>query len=376
MINTKKLRGRELGLPFEGKVGEFNAITDVPDVLVGSKTLIEGSLPMLQGKGPIRTGVTTILPRGFEKEPRPIWAGQYSLNGNGEMTGSHWIKDGGYFLGPICITNTNSVGITHHATSKWIIKHHQEYWSKNHLWAMPVIAETYDGVLNDINGQHVKESDVMDSINSAKSGFIKEGNSGGGTGMISYEFKGGTGSSSRIINLEGQNFTIGTLVQANHGVRPWLNILGVPVGKHLTKDRLDKVFETSELGSIIVIIGTDAPVMPHQLNRMAKRAALGIARGGTPGGNNSGDIFLAFSNANSKPMPMLSKSKLQFEYINDEVFDDIYLAIVQSVEESVINAMLAAEDMETLRPEGQICKAIDYNELIEIMKKYGRFNSN
>jgi len=376
MINTKKLRGRELGLPFEGKVGEFNAITDVPDVLVGSKTLIEGSLPMLQGKGPIRTGVTTILPRGFEKEPRPIWAGQYSLNGNGEMTGSHWIKDGGYFLGPICITNTNSVGITHHATSKWIIKHHQEYWSKNHLWAMPVIAETYDGVLNDINGQHVKESDVMDAINSAKSGFIKEGNSGGGTGMISYEFKGGTGSSSRIINLEGQNFTIGTLVQANHGVRPWLNILGVPVGKHLTKDRLDKVFETSELGSIIVIIGTDAPVMPHQLNRMAKRAALGIARGGTPGGNNSGDIFLAFSNANSKPMPMLSKSKLQFEYINDEVFDDIYLAIVQSVEESVINAMLAAEDMETLRPEGQICKAIDYNELIEIMKKYGRFNSN
>ena len=375
-MNYKKLRGRELGLPFEGEIGQFNNITDVPEVLVGSKTIIEGSLPMIQGKGPIRTGVTTILPRGFQKEPQPIWAGQYSLNGNGEMTGSHWIKDGGYFLGPICITNTNSVGIAHHATSKWIINHHKEYWSQNHLWAMPVIAETYDGVLNDINGQHIKEKDVIEAINNARSGNIKEGNSGGGTGMISYEFKGGTGSSSRKINLEGEEFTIGTLVQANHGVRQWLNILGVPVGKHLTKNKLDKIFEASELGSIIVIIGTDAPVMPHQLNRMAKRAALGIARGGTPGGNNSGDIFLSFSNANSRPVPMLSNNKLQFEYINDEVFDDIYLAIVQSIEESVVNAMLAAEDMETLRPEGHICKAIDYNELVEIMKKFKRFNSN
>ena len=375
-MNYKKLRGRELGLAFEGETGQFNNITDVPEVLVGSKTIIEGSLPMIQGKGPIRTGVTTILPRGFQKEPQPIWAGQYSLNGNGEMTGSHWIKDGGYFLGPICITNTNSVGIAHHATSKWIINHHKEYWSQNHLWAMPVIAETYDGVLNDINGQHIKEKDVIEAINNAKSGNIKEGNSGGGTGMISYEFKGGTGSSSRKINLEGEEFTIGTLVQANHGVRQWLNILGVPVGKHLTKNKLDKIFEASELGSIIVIIGTDAPVMPHQLNRMAKRAALGIARGGTPGGNNSGDIFLSFSNANSRPVPMLSNNKLQFEYINDEVFDDIYLAIVQSIEESVVNAMLAAEDMETLRPEGHICKAIDHNELVEIMKKFKRFNSN
>ena len=375
-MNYKKLRGRELGLPFEGEIGQFNNITDVPEVLVGSKTIIEGSLPMIQGKGPIRTGVTTILPRGFQKEPQPIWAGQYSLNGNGEMTGSHWIKDGGYFLGPICITNTNSVGIAHHATSKWIINHHKEYWSQNHLWAMPVIAETYDGVLNDINGQHIKEKDVIEAINNARSGNIKEGNSGGGTGMISYEFKGGTGSSSRKINLEGEEFTIGTLVQANHGVRQWLNILGVPVGKHLTKNKLDKIFEASELGSIIVIIGTDAPVMPHQLNRMAKRAALGIARGGTPGGNNSGDIFLSFSNANSRPVPMLSNNKLQFEYINDEVFDDIYLAIVQSIEESVVNAMLAAEDMETLRPEGHICKAIDHNELVEIMKKFKRFNSN
>ena len=372
-MNEKKIRGRQLGLPFEGETGELNAITDVPGVLVGNKTLISGSLPMIQGKGPVRTGITSILPRGFIKEPQPIWAGMYALNGNGEMTGSHWIKDGGYFIGPICLTNTNSVGITHHASIKWIINQYKEYWSKNHLWAMPVVAETYDGVLNDINGQHVTESDVTEAINRAKSEKVQEGNCGGGTGMISYEFKGGTGTSSRMINIEGEKFTIATLVQANHGIRPWLSILGVPVGKHLDNNRLT-VFENNELGSIIVIIATDAPIMPHQLRRMAKRAALGVARGGSPGGNNSGDIFLAFSNANSKPIPMLSKSKLQFEYINDEAFDDIYLSIVQSVEESVVNAMLAADDMGTIRPEGFICKAIDYDDLIKVMKKYGRYN--
>lgn len=373
-MNEKKIRGRQLGLPFEGQTGKFNAITDVPGVLVGSKTLISGSLPMIQGKGPIRTGITSILPKGFNKEPQPIWAGMHALNGNGEMTGSHWIKDGGYFIGPICITNTHSVGITHHASIKWIINQYKEYWSKNHLWAMPVVAETYDGVLNDINGQHVTESDVTEAIKKAKPEEVQEGNCGGGTGMICYEFKGGTGTSSRMINIEGEKFTIATLVQANHGIRPWLNILGVPVGKHLDNDRLKSVFENNELGSIIVIIATNAPIMPHQLRRMAKRAALGIARGGSPGGSNSGDIFLAFSTANSKLIPQLSKSKLQFEYINDEVFDDIYLSIVQSVEESVINAMLAADDMETIRPEGFICKAINYEDLIKIMKKYGKFD--
>ena len=373
-MNEKKIRGRQLGLPFEGNTGTYNAITDVPGVLVGNKTLIKGSPPLIQGKGPIRTGITSILPKGFNKEPQPVWAGMHALNGNGEMTGSHWIKDGGYFIGPICITNTHSVGITHHASIKWIINQYKEYWSNNHLWAMPVVAETYDGVLNDINGQHVAESDVTEAINKAKSEEVQEGNCGGGTGMICYEFKGGTGTSSRMINIEGENFTIATLVQANHGIRPWLNILGVPVGKHLDNDRLKSVFENNELGSIIVIIATDAPIMPHQLRRMAKRAALGIARGGSPGGSNSGDIFLAFSTANSKLIPQLSKSKLQFEYINDEVFDDIYLSIVQSVEESVINAMLAADDMETIRPEGFICKAINYEDLIKIMKKYGKFD--
>ena len=374
-MNEKKIRGRQLGLPFEGNTGTYNAITDVPGVLVGNKTLIKGSPPLIQGKGPIRTGITSILPKGFNKEPQPVWAGMYALNGNGEMTGSHWIKDGGYFIGPICITNTNSVGITHHASIKWIINQYKEYWSKDHLWAMPVVAETYDGVLNDINGQHVTESDVTDAINNAKSEQVQEGNCGGGTGMICYEFKGGTGTSSRIINIEGEKFTLATLVQANHGIRPWLNVLGAPVGKHLKNDRL-AVFDNKDLGSIIVIIATDAPILPHQLQRMAKRAAIGVGRGGSPGGNNSGDIFLAFSTANIKSVPQLSKSKLQFEYINDEVFDDIYLGIVESVEESVINAMLAAEDMETLKPRGLICKAINHGDLVQVMRKYGKFNSN
>ena len=374
-MNEKKIRGRQLGLPFEGNTGTYNAITDVPGVLVGNKTLIKGSPPLIQGKGPIRTGITSILPKGFNKEPQPVWAGMYALNGNGEMTGSHWIKDGGYFIGPICITNTNSVGITHHASIKWIINQYKEYWSKDHLWAMPVVAETYDGVLNDINGQHVTESDVTDAINNAKSEQVQEGNCGGGTGMICYEFKGGTGTSSRIINIEGEKFTLATLVQANHGIRPWLNVLGAPVGKHLKNDRL-AVFDNKDLGSIIVIIATDAPILPHQLQRMAKRAAIGVGRGGSPGGNNSGDIFLAFSTANIKSVPQLSKSKLQFEYINDEVFDDIYLGVVESVEESVINAMLAAEDMETLKPGGLICKAINHGDLVQVMRKYGKFNSN
>ena len=173
-MNEKKIRGRQLGLPFEGNTGTYNAITDVPGVLVGNKTLIKGSPPLIQGKGPIRTGITSILPKGFNKEPQPVWAGMHALNGNGEMTGSHWIKDGGYFIGPICITNTHSVGITHHASIKWIINQYKEYWSNNHLWAMPVVAETYDGVLNDINGQHVTESDVTEAINIAKPEEVQE----------------------------------------------------------------------------------------------------------------------------------------------------------------------------------------------------------
>ncbi len=356
-----KTRGRELGLPFPGRTGEHNAITDVPGVEVGYCTRIEGQGPLVQGKGPVRSGVTAILPLGRRTDPQPVWAGMYALNGNGEMTGTHWIRDGGYFVGPVCITNTHSVGIVHHAAVRWIIRNYADAWQSEHLWAMPVVAETYDGVLNDINGQHITEDDALHALDSAAPGPVDEGNVGGGTGMICYEFKGGTGTSSRRLEIDGEEFVLGSLVQANHGLRPWLTVLGRPVGRTMTEDRL----MTLEQGSIIVVLGTDLPMAPHQLQRLARRAAIGIGRGGTPGGNNSGDIFLAFSTANRGPIPQLAGPRRTLETINDESFDPIYMAATEVIEEAVVNALLAAGDMATLRPNGLVCRAIDPERLLQ-----------
>ena len=364
-----KPRARDLGLDFSGETGPVNAITDVTGLEVGFTTLVEGEGQLEPGKGPIRTGVTAILPRGRDPEPKPVWAGAYALNGNGEMTGTHWIHDGGYFVGPVCITNTNSVGRVHHASLGWILDTYSEAFAKDHLWAMPVVAETYDGLLNDINGQHITEAQARAALDFAAPGPVAEGNGGGGTGMICYEFKGGTGTSSRRIEIDGETFTIAALVQANHGVRPWLTVLGAPVGRHLTDDRM---LDGGELGSIITMVATDLPVLPHQLHRMAKRSAIGIGRGGTPGGNNSGDIFLAFSVANPGPMPQLAPARLSLDYVNDEQFDPIYMAAVEAVEEAVVNALVAAEDTPSLRPPGKVCKAIDHNRLVEVMRRYGR----
>ena len=354
-----KPRARELGLPFPGETGAHNAITDVPGVEVGYCTRIEGDGPLVQGKGPVRSGVTAILPLGRKAVPEPVWAGTYALNGNGEMTGTHWIRDGGYFVGPICLTNTHSVGRVHHAATRWMICTYEAAWQSEHLWAMPVVAETYDGVLNDINGQHITEADALAALDAAAPGPLAEGNVGGGTGMICYEFKGGTGTSSRRLVLDGETFHLGALVQANHGLRPWLTVLGHPVGRIMTEDRL----MPREQGSIIVVLGCDLPMAPHQLQRLAKRAAIGIGRGGTPGGNNSGDIFLAFSTANRGPLPQQAGPRRSFEMLNDEGFDPIYLAAVEAIEEAVVNAMLAAEDMTTLRPPGLTCRAIDPQRL-------------
>ncbi|MEM7168633.1 MAG: P1 family peptidase [Pseudomonadota bacterium] len=360
-----KMRGRQLGLPFPGTTGRHNAITDVPGVEVGFCTRIDGDDPLVQGQGPVRSGVTAILPLGRLPEPQPVWAGMYALNGNGEMTGTHWIRDGGYFVGPLCITNTHSVGIVHHAATKWMIQNYAEAWQANHLWAMPVVAETYDGVLNDINGQHITEADALAALDAAASGPVAEGNVGGGTGMICYEFKGGTGTSSRSLTLDNEDFVVGALVQANHGIRPWLRVLGQPVGEVITEDRL----LAFEQGSIIVVLGTNLPMAPHQLQRLAKRAAIGVGRGGTPGGNNSGDIFLAFSTANRGPIPQLSGPRQSWETINDELFDPIYLAATEAIEEAIVNALLAAEDMTTLRPAGKICRAIDPSRLLALFDK-------
>jgi D-aminopeptidase len=237
-----------------------------------------------------------------------------------------------------------------------------------HFWAMPVVAETYDGVLNDINGQHVHAEHVMAAIANAAGGVPAEGNVGGGTGMICYEFKGGTGTSSRRVSLGGEGYTVGALVQANHGLRDWLTILGVPLGREMREDRLRE----RETGSIIVVIGTDAPLSALSLRHLAKRASIGIGRHGTPGGNSSGDIFLAFSIANKRGPPQLAAAKQSFEFINNQVLDPCYLATVEAVEEAVVNAMVAAESMTTVKPAGRTCQAIDHDALRDAMRRHGR----
>ncbi|WP_438991759.1 DmpA family aminopeptidase [Lentibacter sp.] len=349
---STKPRARDLGLPFPGETGPYNAITDVAGVTVGFTTLTDPSKDM-------RTGVTAIVPRQDEGAPQPVWAGQYALNGNGEMTGTHWINDAGYFAGPICITNTHGVGQVHHGATKWMIERYSSYFQSEHAWAMPVVAETYDGVLNDITALHITSEHALDALNAAKSGPVAEGSTGGGNGMICYEFKGGTGTSSRRVKLGEKTYTIGAMVQANHGIRPWLTVLGKPVGQNMMEDRLLK----EETGSIIVVLATDAPLSGLALKQIAKRAAIGVGRGGSPGGNNSGDIFLAFSVANERPMPGHDDVVIQKQEINTEFIDPLYLAAVQAVEEAVINAIVAGEDVATVKPKGAICKAIDTEKL-------------
>jgi D-aminopeptidase len=363
-----KPRARDLGLPFPGTPGPLNAITDVPGVMVGYSTVLAEHGEAGHGGGPVRTGVTAILPRGRDPVPRPVWAGQFSLNGNGEMTGVHWIHDAGYFIGPVCITNTHSVGIVHHAATRWTIDTYAEAFRAEHLWAMPVVAETYDGFLSDVNGQHVTAAHARAAHDTAATGPLAEGNVGGGTGMVCYEFKGGTGTASRRAAIDGETFMIGAIVQANHGMRDWLTILGVPVGREMREDLLF----ARETGSIIVVLGTDAPLSALSLRHVARRAAIGIGRGGAVGGNSSGDIFLAFSVANPCPMPQLMKGRVSLEVLNNEQLDPLYLAAVEAVEEAVVNAMVAADSMTTVRPPGKLCGAIDHDRLCEIMRKHGR----
>ena len=369
---TRKARGRDLGLPFTGTTGACNAITDVPGIGVGFRTVIENE-PRLGRTRPVRTGVTAILPHMQSEVPVPVYAGVHRFNGNGEMTGTHWIEDGGHFLGPVVISNTHAVGMAHHATVRWMIdRYASTYQTDDFLWIMPVIAETYDGVLNDINGLPVTEADVRAALDSIASGPVQEGNCGGGTGMITYGFKGGTGTASRIVEFGGRSFTIGALVQANHGQRDWLTVAGVPVGRHMQDDTPQS--QLQERGSIIVVLATDLPQMPHQLKRLARRAAIGIGRNGTPGGNNSGDIFLAFSTAKAHPMPHRATPFLAAEMVNDEPLDPVYMAAVDSVEEAVVNAMLAAEDMGGTPYDRFQIRAIDHAQLRDVLHSYGRLS--
>ncbi len=379
MSSHRKPRARDLGLPFDGATGEWNAITDVPGVEVGFCTL-QKSHPQLEvGVGPVNTGVTAILPRGREDVPKPVWSASFALNGNGEMTGTHWIDDAGYFVGPVCITNTHSVGMVHHAATGWMIEQYASTFQNHHGWAMPVVAETYDGPTSDICGRHIKEEHVLQAFADARGGPVAEGNVGGGTGMQTYEFKGGTGTSSRTVDIEGQTFTVGALVQSNFGIRSELTILGVPVGRNLTANRplTDGVADGHDMGSIIVIIGTDLPLGSAQLRRLAKRGAMGIARTGSPGGHYSGDIVLAFSVANPIEMPQLGEYQpLQFavEIMNDAHCDAMYQGAVEAVEEAIINALIAAETMPIIKPAGYQWDAIDHQALCDLMRKFGRMD--
>ena len=353
----QKPRARDLGLPFPGTPGPFNAITDVAGVTVGFCTLTDPARQM-------RTGVTVVRPRQDKGIPQPVWAGQFTLNGNGEMTGTHWIHDAGYFIGPLAITNTHAIGAVHHGVTQWMIRHYDAFFGGGHGWAMPVVAETFDGTLNDINALHVTPDHAAFAINAAKGGPVEEGSTGGGNGMIAYEFKGGTGTSSRRVHLAGQDYRVGALVQANHGRREWLTVLGKPVGRLMPEGS----FRQKEVGSIIVYIATDAPLSPLSLQHLARRAAIGIGRGGTPSGNSSGDIFLAFSVANAGPMPQMDGPLVQRQELNHEGLDPIYLAAVEAVEEAVINALVAGVDVEAVTPKGLTVRAIDCERLAALFR--------
>ena len=342
------MRARDLGLPFPGTPGPLNAVTDVAGVTVGTKTLLDPDRHM-------RTGVTAIIPRMDAGRPEPVRAGQATLNGNGEMTGTHWINDGGYFLGPVLITNTHGIGACHTGATRWMIDRYADHFRDTIAWAMPVVAETYDGILNDINAMFVQPEDALAALNSASSGPVAEGAVGGGTGMIAYEFKAGTGTASRRVRLGDETYTVGVLVQANHGKRPWFNVLGQPVGRLMPFEGLVQ----KETGSIIVVIATDAPLSTISLRHLARRAGLGLGRGGTPGGNSSGDIFLAFSTAPFGPMPQQAGPLIQRSEINAELLDPIYLAAVEAVEESVVNAIVAGTDTPTFRFPGKVIPGID-----------------
>jgi len=364
----QKPRARDIGIPFDGNTGKFNAITDVKGVKVGYSTIISGQGKNVRGKGPVRTGVTAILPRG--RNNNPVFANWYSLNGNGEMTGTTWITESGFLETPIMITNTNSVGVVRDAVLKWFVK---TGWYKEDFWyTYPVVAETYDGFLNDIYGFHVKENNAYEALDSAKTGYLKEGNVGGGTGMMCLGFKGGTGTSSRIVKIKDSTYTVGVLVQSNFGGKKNFTIAGVPVGKEL-KDTLNYEFKAPPSyqpgdGSIIVVVATDAPLLPHQLKRIAARVPIGVGKVGGHGENGSGDIFIAFSTANKSAFNREDNTKV--EQISNDQINPLFEATVQAVEEAIINAMVAADTMEGIN--GNKVYGLPHKLVIEVLKKYNR----
>jgi D-aminopeptidase len=365
-LAADKPRARDLGVPFDGAPGPSDAITDVRGVEVGHSTIIRGEGKLEVGKGPVRTGVTAVLPRGARSHDDPVFAGWFSQNGNGEMTGTTWVEESGFLEGPVMITNTHSVGTVRDAVIAWRVRHggadQTGYW-----WSLPVVAETWDGELNDVNGFHVKPANVDEALASARGGAVPEGNAGGGTGMICYGFKGGIGTASRRLRDEAGGYTVGALVQCNCGRKKDLLIAGAPVGRELA----GKGAREEDSGSIIIVVATDAPLLPHQLRRLARRATLGLGRTGSSSGNGSGDIFIAFSTAN--PGAAKTTGTVSATMLPNDRMNPLFEATVQSVEEAIVNSMVAAETMTGAN--GFTARALPHDELRRILKKYNRLAS-
>src|ERR1700685_103308 len=361
--SEREVRARGLGVPFEGTPGPLDSITDVKGVEVGYRTLISGDGKLVVGTGPVRTGVTAVFPRG-KNSVDPVFAGWFTENGNGEMTGTTWGEESGFLYGPVMITNTHSVGVVRDAVIAWELQHGPglplEDW-----WSLPVVAETWDGYLNDINGFHVKAEDADAAMRDAHSGPIAEGNVGGGTGMICFEFKGGTGTASRELPEKLGGYTVGVLVQCNFGTRHLLRIAGAPVGYEITGKR---VWE-DDTGSIIVVVATDAPLLPNQMKRIAKRVTLGLGRLGSISGDGSGDIFIAFSTANAGA-GLEQKKPVAVQMLPNDRMDALFEATVQTTEEAVVNALVAAQTM--TGADGHTAEALPHDRLRDVLKKYNR----
>ena len=372
-VRESRPRARDLGVPFDGTPGALDAITDVAGVLVGHTTLISGEGKLQRGRGPIRTGVTAILPRGPDSQSNPVFAAWFSQNGNGEMTGTTWLEESGFLEGPVMITNTHSVGVVRDATIQWRLAHGGAdatgYW-----WSLPVVGETWVGWLNDINGFHVKAEHALHALDTAHGGPVEEGSVGGGTGMICNGYKGGIGTASRRLDVKDGGYTIGVLVQCNYGRRDNLRIAGIPVGREIPAPEPYAFMpsDIAEHGSIIVVVATDAPLLSHQLKRLAHRVTLGLGRNGSISGNGSGDIFIAFSTANSGAGA--AGHVVDLKMLPNDSLDPVFRATVESTEEAIVNAMVAATDM--TGADGHRVIALPHEQLREVLRKYGRLAPN
>jgi len=364
-----KPRARDLGVPFGGEPGALNAITDVAGVEVGHVTLVEGAGRLVPGKGPVRTGVTAVLPRGRAAPSEPVFAGWFSQNGNGEMTGTTWVEESGQLYGPVMITNTHSVGVVRDAVIGWSVA---RYGLDDDSWALPVVGETWDGWLNDINGFHVRGEHAFRALDGARGGPVAEGNVGGGTGMICYEFKGGIGTASRRVRDESGTWTVGVLVQANFGLRSQLLVAGVPVGTEIPEQPAYEEpatgHQSQDTGSIIVVVATDAPLLPHQLKRIARRATMGVARTGGVASNSSGDIFIAFSTANTGSGAAGGLPSVRM--LPNERMTPLFQATVEATEEAIVNALVAAETMTGAN--GRTVIALPHDRLRDVLARYNR----